>query len=61
MSHASISTVWVASFLSEIVVHDLHPNVPHHFLVPGLVWVGDHDPFEIGELLVIVLIGCIRR
>jgi hypothetical protein len=61
MSHASIGTVWIASFLGEIVIHDLYPNIPHHLFVPGLVWVIDNDPFEIGELLVIVLSGCVRR
>ena len=61
MSHTSISTVWIASFLGEIVVHDLYPDIPHHLLVSGLVRIDDMDPFEVGELLVIVLVGSIRR
>lgn len=58
MSYTSISTVGIASFLGEIIVHDLYSDIPHHLLVPRLsVWVRDHDPFEVGELLVIVLVG----
>jgi hypothetical protein len=60
MSHASIGTVWVASFLGEIVIHDLYPNIPHHLLVSGLVRIGYHYPLEIGELLVIVLVGSVH-
>jgi len=57
MSYTSIGAVWIASLLGEVVIHDLYSDVSHHLLVLGLVWIGDHDPFEVGELLVIVLIG----
>lgn len=57
MSHASIGTVGISSFLGEIVIHDLYSDVSHHLLVLRFVWVGDNDPFEVGELLVIVLMG----
>jgi hypothetical protein len=57
MSYTSIGTVWVASFFGEIVIHDLYTDISHHLFGPGLMRVGDHDPFQVGELLIIVLVG----
>lgn len=56
MSYTSIGTIWVASLLGQVVVHDLDANVPHHLFILGLLRVGDHDPCEVGHLLVIHLV-----
>jgi hypothetical protein len=57
MSYASIGTIGIASFFCEIVIHDLYTDIPHHLLGPGFMRIGYHDPFQVGELLVIVLVG----
>jgi hypothetical protein len=59
MSHTSIGTVWVASLLGKVVVHDFYANVSHHLFILGLVWIGNHDPCEVGELLIMILVGSV--
>lgn len=59
MSYTSIGTVWIASFFGEVVVHDFYANIPHHLFILGLVWIGDHDPREVGELLIVILVGSV--